>query len=385
MKIDIEKYELIERYLKNELTDDENQKVKQQMQSDSDFAREVKQHESLINFVTEGSLLKMKDSIENIHSNLNKSFFRKIFNNRPLLFTLTGLIVATISVIYFISNKESKGVTENKNIKTKDIVANRRIDVENNTIQESERKQAPLIPYDQEVKAVINQAKDADDKPQQETKNIEKTIPPIKYDIAEDKKTQVRSNSEKKKEQTIQKAVISDIYDCSQVEITAEVTVENSCVLEATGSIEIDHSRIEGGTPPFKVSIDDQKTFQSELRFDQLAAGSYTVWLTDKNKCSEKIGTFWINTTDCSSETNDYVFAPDKQEKWKIPYVESAYQIEIFNQQGILVYKAELGGNIASYWDGYANSGQVQPMGIYSFILKRQEQVDITGNVTIVR
>jgi len=381
MRKDIEKYELIERYLKNDLSDSKYHEVELRIKNDREFAHEVRQHLVLMDFINEANMLEIKDSIRNIHLKANKSFLRKLFNNRLTICILSALIFISFFALYLNSQKETIKPIDSKNIENKQIIPEHGLSKQSIVILENKHNQTKSQFSNNEIMrpSEIIVKTDIDHSSHKNlTKKEEK---PIFTENIEINNIIAVNNIEL----PAQIKVTEDKYDCNQTSISAEVLVENSCIRQATGKIIVDHNEIEGGTPPYKISIDNEKTYQTELRIGNLPAGSYTIWLTDKNKCSEKLGIYWISSIDCETENYEYIFAPDKFEKWKIPGVESSFQIEIYNQQGILVYNAGINEYTKNYWDGFSNSGTVQAMGIYSFIIRTTNHKDVTGNVTIVR
>ena len=73
--------------------------------------------------------------------------------------------------------------------------------------------------------------------------------------------------------------------DCSQSDLSVSVTgsVAPSCNIQ--GSIEVAGS---GGNSPYRFSIDGMN-FQSSTVFSDLAAGSYTITISDANDCTAQI------------------------------------------------------------------------------------------------
>ena len=60
MRTEVEKYELIERYLQGELKGDELVSFQHALQNNADFAKEVEQHKQLMSFIEDSTYIDIK-------------------------------------------------------------------------------------------------------------------------------------------------------------------------------------------------------------------------------------------------------------------------------------------------------------------------------------
>ena len=391
MRKDIEKYELIERYLKKELTQEELETVSKQIENDPVFAEEVKQHQSIFNFVIDGSMLDLKNKIKDIHDNskINKTYNH--LKNRRLLYYIAGLIIVSSAVFIGTLRKEKYVLKENNNslmsdsikevdtIKIQTPVEKISNETKESVNQPSQKKE---IQYTENKEVIVNANQNINETTRESNKPTElvnEVLNPIKTTNVETvNNTIIQVNSVKNVSDTSLKVSIN----CSETQISASVNVENSCEHIATGKIIIDKNSIAGGEPPYLISIDNKMNFYMLYQFDRLTQNTYSVWVQDKNNCLISLGTYLINPVECGYE---FIFAPDKKERWKIPNEGNVGEISIFNQNGNLVYKSDLEEGITYYWDGTSVSGKPIPMGIYSFIITLQHGSSSYGSVTIVR
>lgn len=169
---------------------------------------------------------------------------------------------------------------------------------------------------------------------------------------------------------------------CNGVVITAEVTVEKSCIEKATGKIIIDKESIQGGEPPYDISLNNDDNFINQLLFSKLTPGFFKVFIRDKNKCINLIEEINLESKTCAYE---FIFAPEKGEVWQIPEYEIPFTINIYSKDGRIVFteKIDFEGNYE--WTGRTNTGDELPMGAYMFVLESDSEEPFYGTITLIR
>ncbi len=95
---------------------------------------------------------------------------------------------------------------------------------------------------------------------------------------------------------------VADVNGCERVKtitvgtpaafVSSAVPTDPSCNGVSDGSIDV---TVSGGTPPYEYSSNAGNTYQSSSSLNNLAAGTYTVWVRDDNNCIEIVGTYTIN------------------------------------------------------------------------------------------
>jgi hypothetical protein len=93
MRNDIEKYELIERYLNSQLSGKELVDFEQGLNSDPELADELKRHKEIRNLVYEGTLLEIRETVKEIHE---ARYFWNIINSRYgkiVLIIVAGILI----------------------------------------------------------------------------------------------------------------------------------------------------------------------------------------------------------------------------------------------------------------------------------------------------
>ena len=173
-----------------------------------------------------------------------------------------------------------------------------------------------------------------------------------------------------------------DSINCDTVAIVANVETVESCEERASGRLLVKIESEKGTVPPYFISIDYGKNYKQLTQVVDLYPGNYSVWLKDNNNCLSKIGNFLVGSKVCDY---DFIFAPDKGERWRVPTKEKSGTLSIYTKQGMLVYTEDFIEGQEFYWDGHSLNDIPQPMGVYRFILKFKDGEPIVGNVTIVR
>jgi len=383
MKHEIEIYELIEKYLQGNLKGDELKSIEERIQSDPEFALEVSKHQESHNFIFERAMVDMKDQIGKIHqkntiSGNGKLGWRNLFSYLGvLLFTAALIIVVSAKNRYeegtLFQGLRKKTVAENSDsirVAVKPIKQKKQVYVQQEIVTDTLSLSDSLNTID--TSDVYSQ-KDIEE----ELSDIINSAVPV---VNSESQPELKNNDPESKNNPQESSTSKT--DCNDIEIEADIESENSCDDKPTGKISVNKQSLDGGEPPYQLSIDGGKNYYSNLAVSNLSPSKYKVFIKDANNCFSKLGDILIKAIDCSYE---YVFSPDKGKVWKIPTKESAGEIKIFNKQGKLVYSAEFDMPGDYEWDGRTNSGGELPMGAYLFVLKLRDNETLKGNVTIVR
>jgi len=390
MRKDIEKYERIEKYLNGQLSGKELNDFERQLKSDPELASELEKHKNISHLIHEGTLLRIRETVKEIH---NTSYPRSLFrrgNSKFILITLVG----TFIIVPFFFIKKIRIALENQQLPENvipkiDTITRQVLNVDTFKEITHEEKIRDVIKSEKSYKKSTDHpvAKDSEITASEKIlkeKEISMDVA-VKIPDAETRKAEPATDDIKKKSEPAndtENTNGSDNVDCSTVLISAEVEIKESCEQKPTGTIQIIESTIQGGTPPYLVSIDDGDNFYPYLVFNELSRGNYMLWLKDRNNCLTKSGSYWVSSYDCSYE---YVFAPEKGERWKAPNNGITGQLKIYNRQGNMVFseRIETAGNY--FWEGSSSSNDPLPMGIYQFLLELDNNEKIIGNITIVR
>lgn len=393
MRSDINKYELIEQYLNNLLSANERSEIDARINSDPGFAFEVEQQRKIQNIITEKSFLDIREELGKIHHNhIQKTrFSRKVWR-----WGLSGIIIPVVFIpvilinksqdskekpneIYHLNSAGIDSVSYDEQPEEKTIRINLKDTLHKNTTPPQIQNQS-----DKTLETGwIDTAK------QQANTTVVPVVSKNKDELLKNnpvsENTEIKPDNQEmpviKEYPQVKENIKTTEKDCDNVAITSDIDLEKSCSDRPTGKIIIKSESIEGGEPPYTVSI-NKSDFYSQFIFETLKMGNYTITIRDKNDCKSTQGSFFIESFDC---TYEYAFAPDKGEIWEIPVQEKSGVLKIFTKSGQLIYNRDIEPDLKYEWTGRTNNGEELPMGAYIFIIEFRNQRSFNGIVTIIR
>ena len=389
MKREIEKYEKIEQFLSGTLSQEEYKKVEELITSDTNYAQEVARHRQIFNFILNSTYAEIKEHVKAIHEKKN-NYIRLRNRIRLGIGIVIGFIIIGVILYFFLSDKKNRDTSiypvalpDSLNSSNSQSLIDQGIELKNSIKKESgisdPEKKIGTIAVEKELETE-NRREEILTKHRLDgllvTSDSIKTYTPV---ITYEKHT-TDAQPLNKDEDDI--PVLPEVYDCSEVSISAIVVAEKSCEHESTGILRIEESSVSGGTPPYELSIDNQATYHTTLCLGFLPPNSYSIWIRDINDCCTWLGNFSIETINCHYEDK---FAPEKGERWVIPNRENPCRLWIYNQSGSLAFEASFNFPGTYLWDGRKRNGELLPMGVYTFILEIEDETPLKGSVTIIR
>ncbi len=389
MRQDIEKYELIEKYLNGQLAEKEVSDVEKRMNEDPSFAYEVAQHQKLNSFIDDASMLSLKENLQSIHQKYRGK--PRFLSGKKWLWGIPILIILSISLLLNLPiQKEVEYVDQD--IKEKpDKVQKHDAQPNPSTVQTQEKKEPIQVKEEQSLHLQIKnqpltmEAIGSDSAQQQRDETIlpaaslPSELEPLEQTFKEDKTNDDVLPEPPEQNSTSDK---TEPFDCSTISIEAQVKTEESCKEKPTGLLYIVPNSIVGGSPPYSLALKNQDEYSNQLKIDKLASNYYSVYIKDKNNCISHLGNFYIDAINCNYEA---VFAPDKGEIWEIPEQKFPGQLKIFNKAGQIIYRVALEPESIYEWNGRTEDGSELPMGAYMFVIEINNQEPFWGTVTLVR
>ena len=106
-------------------------------------------------------------------------------------------------------------------------------------------------------------------------------------------------------------AGVSTKRNCDEVQISANILIENACKESNSGIITIDTANIEGGNGPYTYAIlssnkkvrKSEIPFDSKTKYDGLKAGYYNFFIKDANGCTSYTErSALVNEVSCSAK-----------------------------------------------------------------------------------
>jgi len=368
---DIEKYELIEKYLLNKASDEEKKLIDNLLLNDPDFKQEFELHKEIQNTIIDYKLLELKTQLQQIYRKKNRY---KNINGKNILFFISGIILLS-TIIYFITLRRNDGIPSadpgaskaSGSLIVNDTIIKHTIDNNRTSKNTQKNNESKLNSSNYSKKLVNNESTTsennnliADEKYENKTVQAE-----IKFN--DTLKNVVKVN------ETVKKS--TDNIICN---LEANYHTVASCNTHPSGKIVLTTESIKGGTPPYSLFLNDKKVNTS---IENLSPGIYKVKLIDSKNCVF-VKEIKIDVEDCF---NEFVFSPSLNELWEIPVKYNKKGIiKIFDKFGKLVFqKIILTGN--ETWDGNDINNIPLPSGLYLFVIYYDDGEIFKGSVTIIR
>ncbi|MBN8703685.1 MAG: hypothetical protein J0M08_11515 [Bacteroidetes bacterium] len=388
--IDNTTYDLIERYLDNDLTPQEKLEVEKRIVSDADFKAEFDAHQAANNIIVDNALVNIKQQLAQIHSNNTKP--SKLNGRRILSIAAIVALFTTFVLVYKNSNRQTEPnsivqpaiknsqteiATQDSSVTTSHelspetqntIVSEKKISSSSKTIEPSpEKKEEAKL----DEQAPVTR-KDEPSKPNN-SNNYSQTSS-AQSNSAESNKTNVPvANENSNNEKNV----------CDGVQITPVIDVISSCQSQQNGIITLSQES-QNAFAPFEYSIDNGKNYYSSGRFENLANGVYKISIRDSRNCKSEVVSQTVDKQDCN-----YVLYPLQQKYWEVPvnrFNGFDVQLRIRNgRTGVVVYQTTISSNTFT-WTGDDIQGIALPMGVYVYELSStQSNIQQTGQITIVK
>lgn len=396
----IEQYDLIERYLNGTLTKAEAEKTEELLASDPGFRKELEQHKQLNKFVEKGVEAGLRHKIAHIHQQaLQDPGLRGPGFRQGWYYVVAGAIVISSIVYILIKNPPGKDDSPPKEMSRETVFTqnDKADDIRINEEQVKSHPKSDRIKPETKGRVPITSSSDHEAEEQdlskpELTQQEDISVPEEKTGFTDSLSAYNEPIAEKMDKSDKDLAEESDTkekiprepegVDCSEINITAMVSIENSCKEKPTGKIKIDPTSIEGGEKPYELGLTSAKWYDGNLEAGGLYWGNYRVFIRDRHDCVSELGTYYIESIDCEPE---YKFAPDEFEVWEIPSREKNGIIRIMNKTGQLVFDRRFDSFDHPVWDGLSNDQKQLPMGVYRYHLIFDDGNEETGYVTIIR
>jgi hypothetical protein len=372
MRSELENFELIDRYLNNQLSGEALADFERKMKSDPAFQVEVRNHRLLHEMVMDQGLIEVRKKLQAIHhaQTVKNNHFKRWGAGAGIV-----LIVALSLLTYSILTTDTDPISQSKPAANEQKIAEKKSEAK--VLEETPEAAKPLAEEKKEpAKEILKNTTAPSSVPDlpKPSEEIKAEIPAAGPDTLKFNKTPgqpVTSPLPEKK-----------IADCHLETSLIRVTAIESCSNSPTGKIVIEKGSDIKGKSPFMFSTDN-KNYSGEYMLTALYPGSYRLTIRDAAGCSwEYEKDIVIGEKDC--RIPEYAFSPGNGEVWKIPIDQGSNgNIEIYSKNGARVFSAVINNGYPDTWDG-TSGGQALPMGNYSFILKSGDEV-LTGSVTILR
>jgi gliding motility-associated-like protein len=363
MRPALEQYELIDRFLNNNLSDTELVAFQNRLASDAALREELKVYQQVNELIVDQGLLEVKAKLKALDTSADPGSGSKSY-------LYTSIAVVAIAVIGFLAvrNNEEPAVVPAREVVPAPVTRELNSTPETAQIKKPGTKLSPTTAsenkQDSEVARTIESSETA--------------TPVSETPIADvDPTSQVHATETVQEEKPQPNAI-----DCALEESDLKVISTSSCNNSPTGSITIEETSHFKGKLPVRFSL-NAKDFSDVKTFKFLEAGTYYLSVKDSDGCIwSDAKEIVVPERDCRER--EEAFYPDRGETWKFPAPQTgSCKIEIYNRTGALVYKTNIVNGQPGSWDG-TSDGQALPMGSYTYRITNGDETSI-GSVTILR
>jgi hypothetical protein len=376
----IETYELIERYLLGRSKPGEEAEIEARIKSDPSFAGEVEQHRNMQQVIHDHSVLDVKEILTRIRNQKQISIRRRNKFYRSMLIVGSCAIIVSLSLLYLFNNNDgavrraseapeapeaSEAFTDTLAPATETGVTAAETEAPEESIQKNNEVQTPgtISSPDLPHNAVP-------DLPHNAVPDLPHNAVP---DLPQNAVPDLQSGTDSLASSDLQSEAS---FPCA---IKASYITYPSCNNKATGVIRIIESSIITGTPPYQAILNGE--YGDSLVFRRLKPGFYRLEIKDASGCLADLGTIIVDTKECRYQENFY--AP--LELWEIPLDLQPGTIEIYNKNGMIVYRLRFDGTGPEYWNGNDLNNEALPLGLYLFTIRYDSGEIFHGSVTINR
>jgi len=350
---DKERFDLIDRYFKNELSEEELKIFQEKYASESDFAEEVANHEMVNEVIIDAGLIDIKHKLQNIqqgkvpangkNGNLAKSTI--IGSSLGVLGLLFGVWIftsvpqnnntkdpnnQTMKPEIIADNSENGAKTHNsKNERNKDS-DNSNYQAKNNKINANKRNSKTPNSKEEPRNQSLKQEKLTKANKDDWVNNPSKLLKNSQYPNQPEKTQKIPQDSINSSWEELKQ---NTSPDCQDVNISLNYNILKTCNDKKNGAIVLDTATIQGGQSPYSFSISNPSNFKTNTAFNNLSRGHYTLYIKDGNDCKSKLTNLYVPAKNC--EKKSYTFVPKEEEAWEFPFNnQKTGDIKIYSREG---------------------------------------------------
>lgn len=362
MKAENDIFEIFDKFLSGSMPLEEKAAFLNRLDSDPDFSMEFKLYEITNEVIVDSGLDSVKYKLQQIHN----PFWTP---SKMMLGSIAFVGLLAVGSLLYVSDFEQN------NFEAQDIVFEETSSSPKNTIET-----ASITEISTERNKVVEH-----NSPKKSVKN----------NIREEKHatTQVETPANLKESQP--EIVISGVNtkrNCDEVQISANILIENACKDAASGIITIDTANIDGGNGPYTYAIlsSSKKVrkadipFDTKTRYEGLKAGYYNFFIKDANGCtSYSERSALVNEVSCSAKLDrDFTLAAGNGVTLMILSNNQKADLIISDKNGHTIYVNQFSGNEV-VWYGKDSFERKVKKGTYNYQLRFNDGSLHSGSIAI--
>lgn len=368
--------ELIDRYLSQALGEDDRARFEYRLETDADFAYEVRAQKAANKIIIGKELLELKAQMQKDLGG-SPGGFKYYLNYNVLIPVAVGLAVLT-SAGYYYFKQQSMVVEGNKGKLVQKVAAEKPFKTNVNSVEDPKEQEKGFVR--------VQQAKVISDGKQDPTRDITETIEDFtnrKPDHSVDTAIITQSVAAKPADPVDAPAAVDP---CDGFLPSGQVETVETCRNETNGRILIKPESIRGGKAPYMFSLNNHNSFKKKTEFTYLAKGTYSIYIKDGQGCTGLLnGDIQVKDKACK-KAMDFTLTPAREGSWKIPVQENKEAtLKIIGKSGDVVYEALVSAGLQEEWNGEDRNGNELPAGYYLFVLRYEGGETEQGSITIFR
>ncbi|MDJ1506805.1 gliding motility-associated C-terminal domain-containing protein [Xanthocytophaga agilis] len=392
MNTENERIDWIEAYLSDSLSPEQKAVFTRQLQTDPTLSEEVELHRMANELIVDHALLDLKAKmITQYRPQYQQTNYLR--GNRGSIWLVTGIVVLVAlvgSVVYF----KDKSTSGSKEISIQPIPQTEKpASLPTESVPELSTSKPKEVPDntpkkpvpEHSVSIVKNNSTNAKDSA---LVSIPISVIPIpeKESAKPVEHPVTKEGSRYTPSKITPPAFKQPEVNCAGIQFTIAVQTEKSCSDGSSGKIICDLASIKGGTPPYQLSINKGASFRKTRQFEYLSPGIYYLTIKDASGCQYTLAEgIEIQAKDCTAP-QEYAFSPDLGQVWTFPFGnDTKGTLQIFNREGVLVYRTEIHNGFPGEWNGQGNQGIPVPMGHYRFLFDEGKGKQTQGSVSVLR
>lgn len=408
-----ERFDLIDRYFRNELSSAEQETFQQMWATDEEFADEVAYHELVDEFILDAGLIDVKSKLRHYTTQDAKTTKpgspSKAFSNLNL--GLLAGFAALISVAIFLAlapgffgHQETTGNTQHPESQKRtpslppfdsmvlpELLAKQEKKTGTNKDSEEAKGQKNQSGSSEQTRKQFS--KDGNDQTKggegdQKPEPIQALKPSVEVEQSVVPEIEAQTPSISKTRADLSKEIQDSLkrLACKGVDINGQVTVIPTCKDKRNGKLKIRKETISGGEPPYRYNFSENGSFQKSLIKEKLRSGAYRVRVKDSRGCVSLItANAYIKAKECGKRS--FTFVPSRESEWEFPFKnkQASGSVRIYNEKGEQVYRTTVNQGVPAAWRGRNNSGQTCSIGLYRVVLNPEEGNARIWLLTLIR
>ncbi len=368
MRTEEQTYELIERYLENDLEASEKSSFEKELDKDSNLRSQLEEHRQAHLLTKLSGLYELEKKVRNYEPDKKRGKWGSLFG---LGF---GVIIITTGIIcwnYFGSEKNESLKNTTEEIEVQSVEANNEI-ITVNSVDTAEVEEVEIMT--QKNVEIRNHEPIKRGEADVDTSEAEEVI--VQEKVVE-KELAVDTAKADKTDKPEEKVSQSD--PCEKVSITADVQSNPTCRDKAEGSIVL--TSIKGGKEPYQFKL-NEGNYQRYQLFDQLSEANYQITIRDNDGCITTLEPVTIASKVCEKPFN-YTISTSLNQLFEPDFASGKDgQFRVYDATRRLIYTREFNGGIA--WDGRLVDGSRLNFGEYYFEVVLDSAEEFLGTITLL-